>query len=246
MKVAIVGAAPTSQMLAPFDDYSWNIWVLGNQLSSYDGKRIDLAFEIHDDLSEHPPEYPEWLVKYAPRVVVGDHFPIYGLEIYPYNEVSSILGGEYLSSSIAYMFGYAVLKGATDIAIYGVDMGIENHEYFKQRPDIYAWIGYALGKGINVTIPDESPLFKPGYNEGRDWGAGRDEGIKPFTQKDFNEQAEKHKKRMHELRQNINDLELKLRCHQGAMETYEHLAKVARGLAGGTKVKNLSDVTVIG
>ena len=71
-------------MLAPFDDPEWEIWVLGNQLSCYDGKVVHRIFEIHDDLSDKPPGYPKWLVDNAYKnLVVSDSFPIEGPEIYP-------------------------------------------------------------------------------------------------------------------------------------------------------------------
>lgn len=170
-KVAIVGGASSSQHLAPHDDRDWDIWVLGNQLKDYEGKRVSLIFEIHDNLSNQKPEYPQWVVEAGPPVMVGPKFPIQHERVirYPKKAVNALMGTNSLSSSIAYMFGMAVLLEYDEIAIYGVELLADNHEYFKQRPGVYAWIGYAKGRGIKVTIPDESPLFKDTYDEGRDW-----------------------------------------------------------------------------
>ena len=223
--------------------YRFTPWVLGNQLSSYDKDKIDLVFEIHDDLSNQPDTYAKRIKEESPYLIVGESTPIEGCERYPTEEVKKILGGEYLSSSIAYMIGYAILKEYEEIAIYGVDMAVADHEYFKQRPDLYAWIGYAIGKGIKITIPEESPLFKPAYIEGKQWGSGSDRGIKPFTEKDFIELAEAHKKRMKELEGDIRNLREHYASHKGASEIYIHMANIARGLEAGAKILHLKDVT---
>lgn len=245
LKVAIVGGAPSSQMLAPFDDPEWEVWVLGNQLSAYKGKSINRIFEIHDDLTDKPPEYPEWLVKHAYKnLVVSDAFPIQGQEIYPEKAANELLGG-FLSSSPAYMIAYALLKGATDIGLYGIDMSVDDHEYFKQRPDMYAWIAYAKAKRVNVVIPEETPLFVSTYSEGRDWGANSDRGLKPFTQKGFKDLCAVHEEKVKAIELQIADLIAAANVHRGSMQAYTQMSRVARALESNAVVENLTDVTWI-
>ena len=78
MKVAIVCGAPSSEFLAPYDDESWEIWVLGNRLDRHLDKRVTRVFEIHDDLSEHddPTAYKQWLVDKKLPLVVGEAFAL--------------------------------------------------------------------------------------------------------------------------------------------------------------------------
>ena len=232
-------------MLAPFDDPAWEVWVLGNQLSAYNGKSINRIFEIHDDLTGQPPDYPEWLVKYAYKnLVVSDTFPVPGQEIYPEKEASEILGG-FLSSSPAYMFAYALLKGATDIGLYGIDMSVDDHEYFKQRPDMYAWIAFAKGQGINVVIPKETPLFVSTYSEGRDWKVCSDRGVKPFTEKGFKDVCDIHAEKVKAIDVQITELTALANMHRGSICAYTQLSRVARSLESGAIVNNLKDVTWI-
>ncbi|MBT8449110.1 MAG: hypothetical protein KJO69_05445 [Gammaproteobacteria bacterium] len=245
-KVAIVGGAPGTQMLAPFGQDEWDIWVLGNQLSDYDGKRVDAVFEIHDDLSDKPDGYVEWVLKHSPQLIVGDNFPALDdkIEIYPRDEVNALLGGgENLSSSPAYMIGLAILRGYTEIGIYGVDMGVDDHEYFKQRPYMYAWIGYAKAKGIKVTIPEKCPLFSETYDEGRDWGVSKLAGSAPFNTENFEEMAQQHRDRVEEIDKMIADLNANRNAHRGSMQVFEQLARIARIMKEGTKVEKLTDVT---
>lgn len=67
--------------------------------------------------------------------------------IFPYDKMSV----QYFSNTIAYMIAYAVYKGATEIEMYGVALLLKD-EYANQRPCIEFWIGYAIGKGVKVTI----------------------------------------------------------------------------------------------
>ena len=238
MKIAIVGAAKQSQMDAPFNDEEWEIWVLGNQITDYNGKRVSRIFELHDNLSQHPTEYPQFLADLGVKLVVGDKFPVSGenIEIYPYEEVDKLWGYHYQTSSASYMVGYAVwlmterhISNDSEIAIYGINMAVDNHEYFKQRNCFEAWLGFAKGLGIKVTIPDSSPILKSNYDEARDWNNKKKS---PFFEDALLSHAEKHK-------QVSENAKMKMWKHEGAMEVYESLAKVARGVDSGQEMELL-------
>lgn len=233
-KVAIVGGSPSSQFLAPFDNPEWEIWVHGNQLERHLDHRVSMAFEIHDDLTEHgdPLEYAEWLIKWGIPLVVGDKFPLKEAHtVFP--DECDVLG--MLTSTPAYMMAYAIYMKATDIAIYGVDMAVDDHEYFKQRPAMYAWIAYAKGLGINVTIAEESPLFVEKYKEGRDWGK---ESNSVFSEKEFLSMVAHHEAKMDEYKQLYQN-------HDGCKQVYTRLAKVSRAVESGQEIKHLTDSLVI-
>lgn len=236
MKVAIVGGSPLTRDLAPYGDPEYQIWVLGNQIDRYHGKRADLVFEIHENLSEHgdPEKYLEFVKAYGSPMVVSETYPEWG-EVYPYDEANGLLGGEYLTSSPAYMMAYAILKGATHISIYGVEMSVDDHEYFRQRPAMYAWIAYAKGIGIKVHIPEQSGLFKEGYCEGRDWNNKQYDG--PFTEQAFAEMEQKHLDKIELLKRQVE-------AHNGAAQAYSNLKKVARAAASGAKVDLVGNLAV--
>ena len=241
MKIAIVGGSPITQMLAPFEDETWDIWVLGNQLEDYKGKRVSRVFEIHDNLSDKPEGYAKWLVDQGHPLVVGDKFhPAPTTTLFPIDAANDLLGGEFLSSSPAYMMALAILEGTEEIGIYGIDMAVDNHEYFKQRPEMYAWIAYAKAKGIKITIPKASSLFKGTYVEGRDWNK-KEEGL--YSQVEFNKMEQAHKKRMDETQQKINQLQAEYASHDGARQVYDRLAKVARAIDSGIDIKTLTETT---
>lgn len=247
MKVSIVGGCPETEHLAPYNDPEWEVWVLGNQYDRHISRRVTRVFEIHDDLSGHLAEYPQWLVDQKLPLIVGKHFPIEAphVRVYPEEEANELLGGEYLSSSPAYMIALAILEGADEIAIYGIEMAVDNHEYFKQRPEMYAWIAYAKAKGIKITIPEESTLFKGGYVEGRDWGNKVDMERPPFTQVQFEEMARTHQQKMNEYEAQRIQIDAHIQSHDGARQVYERLARVARAVETGIPVDSLSKTTVV-
>lgn len=237
-KIAIVCGSPSSEFMAPFEDEEWEIWVLGNRLNRFDGKRVTRVFEIHDDLSEHgdPLKYAQWLaVQHNYPLIVGENFPISGenVSVFPFKEAEELFGSTYLTSSPAYMMAMAILEGATHIGIYGVDLSADDHEYFWQRPCMEAWIGFAKGRGIEVSIPEVSSIGKCSYVEGRNSGGKPDFEKPPFTEKAFLEMAGLHQKKMDSLYKEIEERNRLINTHDGCRQAYERLAKTARAVESG-------------
>ena len=241
-KIAIVCGSPSSEFLAPFDNKEWEIWVLGNRLERFKDKRVTRIFEIHDDIEkEGGIKYADWLVAHDIPMVVGEKFPSTGehVKIFPFEEVGKLIGHTYLTSSSAYMMAMAILDGATHIGVYGVDMAVDDHEYFWQRPCMDGWIHFARGRGIKVTIPDISNVGKCDYVEGRGRGGKPDFSKPPFTQEEFLKMADKHAQYVIKIQAQIRELELTMNGHSGAQQAYERLAKVARAVESGIDIKDL-------
>jgi hypothetical protein len=169
LKVAIVGLSPASHSLAPWGSDEWEVWGL-----AWDGywAGMDRVFEMHDMalLKKHYAGKPYFAklqemhqTLYMPESVYEN------VTRYPLEAVIESVG-DYFCSSIAYMLALAIHEKADEIAIYGVDMKA-NEEYAYQRPNIEYLIGLARGRGIKVTIPDQSPLCK--FNSHVDFFVGR-------------------------------------------------------------------------
>lgn len=248
MKVAIICGAPSSEFLAPYGDKDVEIWVLGNRLERHIDKRVTRVFEIHDNLSEHhdPEKYAQWLVSHNLPLIVGEKFPsaqMSNVTRYPYAAVEALYGSLYLTSSPAYMIAYALLQGAEEIQLYGVDLSISDHEYFWQRPCVEAWIGFAKGRGVKVVIPEVSHVGKSNYVEGRDWNNETDVGV--FSEDNFGALASQHKSKMDEIQNQRKELALKAAAHDGAIQVYNNLAKVARAVEAQIDVKSLLETTLL-
>lgn len=258
-KIAIVCGAPSSEFLAPFDDPEWEIWVLGNRLHRFEGRRVTRVFEIHDDLSEHGDvlAYKNKILEASEKytIVVGEKFfsdveqRNFNWIIFDYECSIKLFGSLYLTSSPAYMMSQAISEGATHIGIYGVDLSVDNHEYFWQRPCMEAWIAFAKGRGIQIEIPKVSPLGRAAYVEGRHWDGNKNKygvgGVEPFTEQQFLDMASCHEQKIQEAQAQIRMLDQKIHLHSGAKQAYERLAKVARSVEAGNDIKSLSETSII-
>ncbi len=241
MKVAIVGGAPSSEMLAPFHEPAWNVWVLGNRHHKY--PRFDRVFEIHEERSENGPDYDSRLLALPCPVIVGDKFPP-GLNAIRFDLAATLpfFGRLYLTSSPAYMLAQAILEGAEEIALYGCDMAVDDAEYFWQRACVEAWVGIAIGRGIKVTIPDQSPVCKGRYVEGRG-PQGRVAG--PFSEAEFRRLAASHAEKQAGISAQLEALQGAWKTHDGARQSYERMAQAARAYEAGIDLKTLTEAVRI-
>lgn len=159
-KVALVGKAPASLGHVPYDDESWEIWGLSDNYRNM--KRWDRWFELHDvewHRENHPPHWEFLATDHGkPLYLLGPSESIPHARIFPRDKVLAEFG-RYFTNTVSYMIALAILEGYEEIGIYGVDMA-QHEEYAHQRPSCEWMIGHAQGRGITVTIPDESDLLK--------------------------------------------------------------------------------------
>jgi hypothetical protein len=243
-KLAIVCGAPSSEMLAPFNDPAYEVWVLGNRSQNY--PRYDLIFEIHDEVDEeHDERYPQWLADKNIPMVVGKNFPIKADHIkpFPFKAARELTGELYLTSSPAMMVCYAMLKGYPYMELYGVDLQIDDFEYFWQRPCMEFWIGFARGKGHEVVLHETSPVCKANYVEGLASGGRPDFSKPPFTEEGFLGLAKRHQDKIAAAQAQIAQLQGVIQSNDGARQAYAQMARVARSVEAGNDVPSL-DITV--
>jgi len=240
-KVAIVGGAESWEQ-APFDDKSWEIWVLGNQVQQYDHKRIDLIFEIHNDFSNRQDGYPEWLANHKFPMVVGEKYPVDNefTEVFSFDKARELMKGDYLTSTPAYMTAYALYSrpDIEEIGYWGCDMGVDNREYFYEQPVMQRWIGFCTAKGIKVTLPEGCPLGEPSYMEGVT--ANAPEPNHPFSEGDFMDMVMRHKEKQQQCTEDMKVLEIKHAQHDAAIQVYTKLAQVGRAVDGGQEFGKLT------
>jgi len=172
-KIAIVGTAPSSTRLAPFDDESWEIWSLSTHPTL---PRITRWYELHDfnRKQAQTPDYWAWLKENQDKVWSdAPHRDLPDIHLYDRDKVYQRFDTDYFRSSIDYMIAHAIMEIERNnyhgrIALYGVDMaqdlpGIVS-EYSHQRPSCEYWIGVCRGPkdkpAIPMFIPAQSDLMK--------------------------------------------------------------------------------------
>lgn len=164
MKVALVGSAPSSNRLAPFNDPSWQIWACSPDNMNI-LPRVDLWVELHGDLGW--PEYQDWAVPYL-AWLNAQPFPVMSIDntfiprahAFPKDELLKEFGCFFFTSSFAWMIALAIKRGATEIAVFGIDMATDE-EYAKQRPGFQHFLWLASQRGIKILAPNESDILQP-------------------------------------------------------------------------------------
>jgi hypothetical protein len=171
-KVAIIGKAPSSRQLAPYDPKDgWSIWTLSDLVLLKQVPRFDRHFEIHPlDWFTGPGNprapYLEWLKGVADKPIYMQRTdPSIPCSLaYPVHDIIDAFGPyRYFTNTVTWMVAMAIACKAEAIGVWGVDMaqdGPKNGEYQAQRPSCEWILGYAMGRGIDVYVPPQSDLFK--------------------------------------------------------------------------------------
>lgn len=172
MKIALLGSAPSSVRLAPFDDPEWSIWGCSPGLYAI-AKRVDAWFELHrweppvignpeKQVTWFSPEYVAWMGLLKCPVWMSDKVPqIPTSEPYPWVAMVDKYGPYFFNSSLSYMLAMALeAPGVTDIGLWGVDMSA-TEEWGGQRLGCHHFITLAQNRGIKIHVPPESDLLCP-------------------------------------------------------------------------------------
>ena len=180
LKIALVGSAPASVRLAPYQDTSWKIWGCSPGVYGV-APRVDQWFEMHlwePGQTWFSPEYVQWLTALPERGVklwTGakvDQIP--GSLVYPSEDILNEFDPNrwFCTSSLFWMMAAAIKAGATKSGFWGVDMAA-SEEYEMQRAGIHYLTYIARSKGIEVGAPPESDLFTPRFKYAVDeWSHG--------------------------------------------------------------------------
>lgn len=169
MKVAILGTVPASKHLAPFSDPSWEIWVCspGNRGKVF--PRVTKWFELHGVVDLKGVENAAWNDEYF-AWLRDQPFPVFMQEpndlvpqsipfpIKPWLAEFGKKGRAAATSSISLMIGFAIMSGATEIGVFGVDMAAHEEAYTLQKSGCTYMLLEAEERGIKISVPLESCL----------------------------------------------------------------------------------------
>jgi hypothetical protein len=223
-KVALVGTAPSSRMLAPFNDPSWKIWACspGNMNVL---PRVDAWFEIHGNMlwpeNKHYGEnYLRWLAQQTfPVYMQNKDFIPHAIPI-PKDELVEEFGPYFFTSSFSWMMAYAMREGASEIALYGIDMASRD-EYILQRPGAYHFFNEARKRGVKISAPNESDIMQPpmlyGFSE-----------VTPIGRKICAREVE-IKERLNQARQQRDSLSAQITYLEGALEDVDYWKNIWGG-----------------
>lgn len=165
-KLALVGTAPSSRLLAPYNDQSWTIWVCSpgnmNQVP-----RFDAWWEIHTNLlfpecESYGKPYLEYLRQLkTPVYVLKDFYKLPTATVVPWWDLiqEDQFGRDFFTSSFSWMLAEGMRQGAEEIELFGIDMASRD-EYILQRPGFYHFRREARWRGIKINAPHESDIMQ--------------------------------------------------------------------------------------
>lgn len=158
-------------MLAPYSDPGCAIWACGPDNAGPGGlPRINAWFEVHGDLgTPHGPAWEPTYIGWLNGSKAAGHFGLYAQDLrlfpqatrLPFEQLVNEFGRLPFTSSLAWMFAYALAVGVKKIGLYGMDMS-SREEYILQRPGVQYLIGIAeRDYQAEVYAPMESDILAP-------------------------------------------------------------------------------------
>lgn len=171
-RICLMGSAPSSVALAPFDDPSYEIWACSPATRPF-LKRVNRFFELHlyePHQSWFSPDYVDFMAKMATPVYMLEPVPAIPASIpYPKDAVMRYFGPEaifFWTSSLSWMFALAIIEieqsgEPGEICLYGVDMSASEEVYSHQRAGCQYFAGQAFRRDIKVSVPGQSDLLRP-------------------------------------------------------------------------------------
>jgi hypothetical protein len=113
-----------------------------------------------------------WLKNHPGPIYTSKAYPEYpGTVEYPLQAVCEAVGEAYFSTSVAYAIGYAIYLGVKELQLYGCDFTYPNrHEAETGRGCAEFLIAKAMGKGIRITVAQDSTLLGVSEPEWRLYG----------------------------------------------------------------------------
>jgi hypothetical protein len=96
------------------------------------------------------------------RVICSQHWDqIPRSEPFPIQEIIRYFNGmRYWVCTAAYMVAHAIYEGAEKITLHGMYHPSDSSEYMAHKGCVEAWLGMAMGAGIQVECNDNTSLFK--------------------------------------------------------------------------------------
>ena len=93
-------------------------------------------------------------------IYMQKHYPEIPASVrYPKERIQAEWPNLPFGSQTAWMIALALAEGATHIGLYGIHYQHES-EYWDQRANAELWIGIALGRGVQVLIPEGAPIAR--------------------------------------------------------------------------------------
>ena len=139
------GAGWEDGLLSPGDKWCVNVYRDG----------CDVMFQMHDETAVA--QVPDLAAEMQKATQAGA--TLYTLENYPVNEMIEYFKTRFFSHSVCYMLALGMYQGYQKITLWGCNMRSETMS-IQSHPGTEFWLGYAMGRGVEISIQGDSYLLR--------------------------------------------------------------------------------------
>jgi len=132
----------------------------------YRNRPVDRIFIMHDlrhDLCLMDKGFIVNANKLGVPVYTAGDYPVFDNNVvYPIEKILNEFKVGFFLNVMCYMIALAILEGVKKISLFGTDMRTDSGQEYKvnEKGAIEFWLGVAIGRGIEISIPEESYLLK--------------------------------------------------------------------------------------
>lgn len=164
-KIGLLGSIQASLKVAPWMDPTWEWWAHSSVVNAIPQGIASRLFDPHPlhCATSNPckngfKDYYAWLQSQGTPIFMEEQYPEIPAALrFPLEVHQTLWPGVPFGSTTAYMVAQALYEGVTHLGCWGIHYD-KGRDYQDQRANAEHWLGIARGAGVQIVIPQESPL----------------------------------------------------------------------------------------
>ena len=162
-EIIILALGPTWYKCPEKAPENTEIWGVNTMYRNRDVDRIFIMHDLKHDLCLMDKDFIPTVNKLGVPIYTAGDYPVFDNNIvYPIEDVIKEFNVGFFLNVMCYMIAIAIMEKPKKISLYGTDMrsdaGVEYR--VNEKGAIEFWLGVATGRGIDLSIPEESYLLK--------------------------------------------------------------------------------------
>lgn len=161
--INIVGLGPSWFKCPKEHGPNEEIWGINTMYRNLDVDRIFIMHDLREDILLMDKDFIESANKVGCPVYTAGDYPVFNNNIpYPIEEIIREFKVCFFLNVICYMIAIAIMEKVEKISLYGCDMRTDAGEEYRtnEKGAVEFWLGVAIGRGIEIAMPEESYLLK--------------------------------------------------------------------------------------
>jgi hypothetical protein len=139
------------------------IWAVNTMYRNRPADRVYIMHDLRHDILLMDKDFVHNVNQMdIPVYTAGDYPSFKNNVVYPIEDVLNEFRVAFFLNVMCYMIAHAIMEGVKKISLWGTDMRSDaGHEYrINEKGAVEFWLGVAIGRGVEIAIPEESYLLK--------------------------------------------------------------------------------------